>query len=401
VEPTDLILVGCGLMGGRHLRGYGALEAVRPGTLRLRAVCDLRPEAAERVAAEAETLLGYRPLVCRNAEEALSKTSVAAADVVTEPRTHPGVVIPLLEAGVHVQVEKPLAVTVAAGQQIVEAARQAGRVLAVAENYRRDPMNRLLKHALVSGAVGTSTFLSELHVGDGSRVLVSPWRHDWRHGGIALDMGVHYADMIEYLMGPVATIAAQSRKVRETRLWTTPEGETQEAAVECDDVYSALLTFESGVTGMWLMHYGAAGSSQWQRTVYGSEGSVSGPPDRSGQPVRLQRGKETLEGEAMVAALPDFRLSATEARMFGERPGTCAVEFKVMDANLIGIETANFLDAVREGREPEVTGAGDGLHALALVMALMESAALGGTPVRVDDVLSGKVRAFQDARLET
>ena len=63
MEPIDLILVGCGLMGGRHLRGYAALEAVRPGSLRLRAVCDPQPAAAERVAAEAEGLLGYRPAI--------------------------------------------------------------------------------------------------------------------------------------------------------------------------------------------------------------------------------------------------------------------------------------------------------------------------------------------------
>src|SRR5262249_23127229 len=90
MQPLDLILVGCGLMGGRHLRGYGELERARPGSLRLRAVCDLRPEAAERVAAEAEALLGYRPRACGSAAEALDREpGITAADVVTEPRTHP------------------------------------------------------------------------------------------------------------------------------------------------------------------------------------------------------------------------------------------------------------------------------------------------------------------------
>ena len=48
METIDLMLVGCGLMGGRHLRGYAELERARPGSLRLRAVCDPRVEVAER-----------------------------------------------------------------------------------------------------------------------------------------------------------------------------------------------------------------------------------------------------------------------------------------------------------------------------------------------------------------
>jgi predicted dehydrogenase len=394
VEPIDLILVGCGLMGGRHLRGYGELERVRPGSLRLRAVCDLRPEAAERVAAETEGLLGYRPAVCATAEEALAREpGIAAADVVTEPRTHPDVVIPLLESGVHVQVEKPLSVSVAAGRRMVGAAGRAGRILSVAENYRRDPMNRLLRHVVRSGAIGEPCFLLDVHVQDGRRVVVSPWRHEWRNGGIVLDMGIHYADMVEYLMGPVTTVSALSRRVRETREWTAPDGSVQVVPVECDDLYTANLTFESGAQGAFVMHFGGAGEGQAQRTVHGTAGSVSGPPDRSGKPVRMHRGGEVLEGQALVEALPEFRLPDTEARLFGERPGCVEILFAQMDAGLIAVETADFLDAIREGRPPELDGEG-GLRSVALVMALLESSHQG-QPVRIPEVLSGAACEFQ------
>jgi predicted dehydrogenase len=395
LEPIDLILVGCGLMGGRHLRGYAALERVRPGSLRLRAVCDPRPGAAGQAAEDAEALLGYRPRACGSAEGALDhEPGILAADVATDPRSHPAVVIPLLEAGVHVQVEKPLAVTIARGQAMLEAAHRSERVLAVAENYRRDPMNRLLRHVVESGAIGSPHFLMEIHVTDGRRVLVSAWRHAWAQGGLALDVGVHYADMLEYLLGPVATVCAQSRKVRETREWTAPDGETRTTPVECDDLFSALLTFQSGVHAVWVMDFGSAGERQTQRTVHGSAGMVMGPPDRSGAAVRVQRRTETLEGEALVAALPGFHLNDTEARLFGERPGSRLMEFREMDASLLAAETADFLDAVREGRVPEVSGE-TGIRAVALVMALLESAA-AGEPVGVEEVLSGEVHAFQD-----
>jgi predicted dehydrogenase len=395
VDPIDLALVGCGLMGGRHARGYAALERARPGSLRLRAVCDPRAEAAERVAGEAEALLGYRPRACASADAALAvEPGIVAADVATEPRTHPDVVIPLLEAGLHVQVEKPLAVTVAPGLEMAAAAARADRILAVAENYRRDPMARLLRHAVESGAIGDPYFISEIHVGDGRRVVVAPWRHAWAQGGLALDVGVHFADMLEYLMGPVATVFAQGRKVRATREWTPPDGETRTVPVECDDLYSATLAFESGAQGVWIMHFASAGHCQWQRLVHGEAGTVAGPPDRSGAPVRLQRGAETLEGDALVAALPGFQLNDVETRLFGERPGACPLPFPEMDARNIAAETADFLDAIRERRQPEVTAAGAGLRAVALVMALLESAH-AGAPVRVQDVLAGRVTEFQ------
>ena len=395
MEPVDLNLVGCGIMGTRHLRGHAELERARPGSLRLRAVCDPRPEAAEARAAEAETLLGYRPRPCRSAAEALEREpGIVAADVVTDNRSHPGVVIPLLEAGLHVQVEKPLAVTVARGQAMVEAARRCGRTLAVAENYRRDPMARLLRHVIEAGAIGKPCFAMHVQIGGGQRVVVSPWRHAWSQGGLALDVGVHYADMLEYLLGPVETVYATGCRAQERREWVSPEGVPQTLPAECDDVYSALLTWESGVQGVWVMHFGSAGERQWQRTVHGGQGMVAGPGDRTGAPVRLQRGQETVEGEPLVAEFPDYRLGEMESRLFGERPASYSMEFAEIDRKLIAVETADFLDAVRESRPPEVT-AETGLRAVAVVMALLESAH-SGRPVRVEDVLGGRVRAFQE-----
>ncbi len=373
-DMVDLILTGCGLMGGRHLHGYAELERVRPGALRLRAVCDPRGELAERAAADAEQVLGYRPTVCRASEEALARVpGLQAADVVTPPSTHPAVVLPLLEAGVHVQVEKPLSVTVADGQAMVAAAARAGRVLAVAENYRRDPMNRLLRHVIRSGSIGTPQFALHLSVSPGRKVVVSPWRHSTSEGGLGLDVGVHYADMLEYLLGPVESVAAVTQKACELREWSPVEGAAEEIATESDDVYAALLTFESGAPGVWVMHFGSAGERQWQRTVHGSAGMVAGPPDRSGQPVRLQRGSEALEGDALIAALPDFRLHGIESELFGRRPGSYQREFAEIDRQLIAIETADFLDAIRDQRPPEVSGE-HGLRSVAVVTALLEAA---------------------------
>lgn len=396
MEAVDLVLVGCGMMGARHLRGYGELARVRPDLFRLRAVCDPRPEVAARVATEAESLLGYRPRPCGSFEEALRREpGITAADVVTDNLSHPEVVISLLEAGVHVQVEKPLAVTVTRARPMVEAAGRTGRILAVAENNRRDPMNRLLRHVVRSGIIGTPRLVTQIYVGAGQRVVATPWRHAWAQGGLALDVGIHLGYLLEYLLGPVSTVAARKQRVRETRLWTGADGLEQTVPVECDDLYTVLLTFESGVQGTWTMHFGSAGERQWQRTIHGDAGMVAGPPDRSGKPVRLERGGETADGEALLALVPEFHLNETESRLFGERPAACELPNAEMDGKLIAAETADFLDAVREGRAPEVSGE-TGLRSVALIMALLESAAAEGLPVSLARVLRGEVRSFQD-----
>ena len=396
MDPLDLLLVGCGLMGTRHLRGYGELERARPGSLRLRAVCDPRAEAAEAVAKEAEELLGYRPGTYAGAEQALTADpGIVAADVVTDNRSHQDVVVPLLAAGIDVQVEKPLAVTLARGQRILAAAREHGRVLAVAENNRRDPMNRLLQHVVRSGFVGAPNFVTQLSFSANLEVYGTPWRHDLAQGGLALDVGIHLGYILEYLLGEVDTLSAVSRQVYPTRSWTRPDGETETVSVESDDVFAATVTFKNGAQGLWAMHFGVAGAGPNNRTVFGHDGTVTGPGDRSGGPVRVQRGREVLEGEALVEALPDYRLNDIETRLFGERPAGYTYPGPETDRKLLAAETADFLDAVRDRREPEVPGE-VGLRSVGLVYGVLESAA-AGVPVKLDEVVSGRVNAFQES----
>src|SRR5918911_582485 len=81
-------------------------------------------------------------------------------------------------AGLHVLCEKPLALTMRGCNAIIAAAHAAGRVLSVAENYRRDPINRLARALIADGALGTPQLMLEISIGGGNRMLITPWRHD-------------------------------------------------------------------------------------------------------------------------------------------------------------------------------------------------------------------------------
>jgi predicted dehydrogenase len=376
------------MMGARHLRGYAELEDVLPGSLRLCAVCDLQVEAAERVAEEAERRLGYRPDVYRTVEEALEgHPEIEAADVVVGNRAHDSVVIPLLEADLDILVEKPLAVTVARGRRMVEVARRRNRILAVAENNRRDPMNRLMRHILQSGLIGRPNFVLQTSIGTGRRIIASPWRHAMSNGGLALDVGIHQAYILEMLLGPIQTVYAVSQQVWPKRQWRRPDGTVEEIPVESDDLFAATLTFENGVQGVWVMYFGSAGIGQWGRIIFGDQGTLEGPSDRSGRPVKVQRGGETLTGDSLLDAIPDFRLNEIEARLFGgERLASYSFESVETDRKLIAAELADFIAAVRERRKPEVPGE-LGLRAVAIIRSVLESAATG-RPIDVENMLS-------------
>ena len=132
-----------------------------------------------------------------------------AVDITTEPRLHGAIASRFLEAGVHVLVEKPMALTVSQCNQMERAAKRAGRVLCVAENYRFDPLVRLTRALLDVGAIGKPTLLLDHSVGSGGRIVITPWRHKRLYGGTLLDVGVHNVDLMAYYLGRIETVNAK------------------------------------------------------------------------------------------------------------------------------------------------------------------------------------------------
>ena len=155
MEKLRLGLVGCGGMGTRHLYGLKELADSPFANVELAALCDIRRENAEMAANEAEELLGTRPQVFTDIEEMARQTSdLAAVDVVTDPSVHHNVVCQALDLGLHVMVEKPMAITVGTCRLMVEAAARNNRILSVAENFRRDPSASVVRHLLEPGEIG-------------------------------------------------------------------------------------------------------------------------------------------------------------------------------------------------------------------------------------------------------
>jgi hypothetical protein len=199
-HPVPIALVGTGGMARRHLKGLATLYASGFRNLDLVAIYGRTPKKADTLADEAAALLGQRPQVFTDLAQMAQAGSVVGVSITTDTGSHHSVALACLQAGFHVLIEKPLALTIRGCTLVIDAARQRGRVLSVAENYRRDPMNRLARALLADGAIGTPGVMLESRIGGANKLFITPWRHQKMSGTVVFDTGVHNADILHYLI---------------------------------------------------------------------------------------------------------------------------------------------------------------------------------------------------------
>ena len=411
MDMIRLGIVGCGGMGHRHLYGLGELHRQGLSRFELVAACDPNRGNAESLADDAEELFETRPEVVTDLD-ALEKVGVDAIDVPTTPRFHHTVAVDALGRGWHCMIEKPVGLTVKACNLIAAGVQSESQVVSVAENYRRDPMNRLARALLDSGVIGDPRLMIHHSLGgNGNNMIISIWRHQKNQSGLLLDVGVHFTDMMEYLMGEITTVYAQTRLHENVRYNPAARGEESgsnpsgvygkwqkempaEFEATAEDASYATLTFDSGAVCQYIEDHAIHGDGAWLRQIQGSSGSMNLPPDRKGAPLSVNVSGTRAEGDEVLDLVPNFRLDEATAKLFGgERLGGYSFEFPEIDRKVIATEYADFGDAIANGRPPEVD-MNQGTRSVAVAYAMMESG-LSGQIVSVDDVMAEKVDAYQ------
>ena len=392
-----LAMVGCGGMAGAHLRGYGSLRAKGVDTFRIAAVCDPVRERAEEFAHRAAGW-GDAPEVFEDLGRMLDGARPDCADVATPHFLHHTTAIQCLEAGVHVLVEKPLGVTIRAGKRMIEAAEQSGRILATAEQVRRWLGPRVTRWAIQEGGlIGQPRmfFAQQTHAPQhdpdaGRTKRAYTWRQDkiTGGGGMIFDSGVHYADLLLHLLGPVDTVYAFSGNVADWD-WPAPDGSFHQATVE--DTAVAHLTFESGVTGAWNWSNACPGRQVAFNAYYGSHGSIYSDGGYPNRPEFQRWDGEVTDTETLARQFLESIDDATRERLI---PSALYPEpLELLGQHGVDLELYDFLEACRTGQPPELDG-WDGLRAQAVTTAIFESSWLGA-PVKVAEVFAGKVEGYQ------
>jgi len=374
-DKVTIGMIGCGGMAGAHVKGYQQLYEKGLDAFEIIACCDPEQARADQMADAIAEWQGRRPAVCTHAEAMLAtEEALLAVDVCTTHREHHTVAMPALQAGKHVTIEKPLALTMRAGKVILEAARQAGKLLQVAENYRRSPAERAVNWALKSGRLGKLRMILWIDVSE--RLWYWTWREhrEQAGGGWPLDGGVHFADLFRYHIGPVREVCCEARAYHPTR-YQDPEHLTGPIAVDVEDTTIATLRFDDDVLGQWTSTNAAPGSGFSRRVVYGEHGSIVW-----GEGLKTRQ--ETL---TMQELCDEFlaQLSEQDRETLFPRGITDGVATELWE----------FVQAVRGEGELETDGL-EGYKAEAVCISLYESAA-AGKPVAVADVEDLKLEAYQ------
>jgi len=402
VTRIKIALVGCGGMGTRHLYGLRELTQTPFCRVDLAALCDINPENGERAAAEVETLLGFRPPVYTDLTDmARAIPDLDAVDVVTDPSFHHTVICQALDLGLHVMVEKPFGVTIRTCRMMMEAAKRNGKLISVAENYRRDPSARLARYMIDQGAIG-DVYGAMLHeIRGGKQIFITPWRHLKERAGPLLDMGVHLTDLIRYQLGEIREIYADARLIeteREKAPAETSEYEfyqsrhqtmAETVPATAEDCSSALFKMESGIAVNWLVLM-AGPVSFGQRMIWGTEGALEGFGGRGSQLQLVEMDGTRVRQTELIGRFPDFTLEPLAEHFF---PDKTSAGDKAVDWKLIALEYHELSEAILDGRAIEVDGE-EGLRDVAVSHALCESA-IAGRAVTMEEVVNGEVYAYQ------
>jgi predicted dehydrogenase len=372
------------------VKGYQLLFENGSRDFTVAACCDVNRDAAEERAEEIAAYQGVKPAVFTELDALVDAEAAQAADVCVPHCFHHTVAIPLLAGGMHVMVEKPLGITIRASQAIIGAAERYGRVLATGENVRRELTARACAWAMREQQL----------IGDVRRVVVQSISHTpfdysrpalkWRGlkkltgGGMIMDSGAHFADMIQVLLGPVDRVSCSMASYDSRMIEDVPV--VGQASADVEDTWHAVIDFEAGAQVSWTYSRSFYGEPVRQAVYYGSQGTLYD----LGFPFHpFQGGGRALLADGTEVSSEDIQ----EAYLTGLSAQDTAALFPYGVTDGFAIEVWDFVDAVANGRKPEMDGV-DGLRAKALCEACYESATVG-SPVEYQEVLEGEVNAYQ------
>jgi predicted dehydrogenase len=225
------------------------------------AVADADPHKAEALSRRFQV-----PLVLTD-EALIAHDAVDAVVICTPNHLHETMAIAALEAGKHVFVERPLAITSEGAQRVIDVAERAGRVLVVGMPHRFRPGVAALRNFIAGGELG------DLYAVRGSWMtrLMPGSRHTWRYdraqagGGALVDLGVPALDLCLWLVGFPA--------MKRVSCVTSPRGAPIEdaATLMAETADGVALTLE-------VSNRLFAGEDRYYARVMGTEGSGSLPP---------------------------------------------------------------------------------------------------------------------------
>ncbi|MGI6081695.1 MAG: Gfo/Idh/MocA family protein [Limnochordia bacterium] len=341
-------MVGAGSISGSHL------AAAREGAgAKVVAVCDIIEERARRRAAEFNI-----PEVYTDHRRMLEESDLDAVIVGVPNNVHHEITINALKAGKHVLCEKPMAINVAAGEQMVAAAKESGRILAVGLVNRMRSEVQTLRAMVDSDELGKIYYAKAMMI---RRKGIPGWgswftRKEESGGGPLIDIGVHALDLAWFLIGcpkPVSvtghTYTAFGPDRRGLGSWGIPD---LTGFYDVEDLAVGMIRFDNGAAINLEVSW-----------------ALNMPPETRINVIGEKAGALcTLDGNVRFFSEVENELVDTT------RQGSKVSIFRA--------QLQHFTDAIREGT-PVLTPGEHGLTVTRMLEGIYESAA-SGKEIRLD-----------------
>ncbi|AQQ53404.1 Gfo/Idh/MocA family protein [Planococcus lenghuensis] len=277
-------IIGCGYISSIYMENIPAYSH-----LSLVACADLDLERARSQAAAFNI-----PKAC-SVQELLEDPEIDLVVNLTLPQVHAEVSLQILEAGKHVYVEKPLAISLQEAKQVLEAADNKGLLVGSAPDTFLGTGIQTALQLIENGEIG-------IPVGASASMIIRGHEH-WhpnpsfyyeKGGGPLFDMGPYYLTALIALLGPIRRLAGSARISYPERTITSEPNAGTKINVSTETHIAGTIDFAAGAIATLTTSFDAfGGSSLPPIEIYGSEGTLLVPdPNTFGGPVKLRKKDE-------------------------------------------------------------------------------------------------------------
>lgn len=222
------------------------------------AVMEVNAELTEKLRAKYNAKRGYT-----SADELLADPEIEAVYIASPVVCHKEQAIKAAKAGKHILLEKPAALTIEDGEEILAAAKEAGVLIASGFMMRYHGYHQKVKEMIANGDIG-QVVSARAQLTCWYPEIEGAWRQDKSKsgGGALMDMGVHCIDLIEYILG-AKTVT------------TCGFNDTRTFSYNVDDSSNILIKLDNGVAAYVDSHFNIPDEAAFCRMeFYGTKGSI-------------------------------------------------------------------------------------------------------------------------------
>ena len=324
-----LAIIGAGGIALSHYQGYRAAGA------EIVAISDVNEAILKKRQQEWDI-----PFASTNSQEIFDREDIDGVSICTPNSFHAPLVIAAAKAKKHILCEKPISMSLAEAQNMIDVCNEEGVILQIGHHLRSANGPSKAKEILSSGALGDLMFirLRQAHDwgGDGKVRGVFGLKQ-YSGGGTMLDNGCHMMDLIRYFAGDVSEIFARTATLKFSD-------------IDVEDTSLASLRFRNGALGSVENAWTATG---WEEgfVIFGSQGALEFS-NRNGPPTLIHRHRQSPNTTWNTTDVAEYRFHENDGHQ---------------------IQAYNFLDAMA-GKRPVICSGEDGLEAIRLVLKGYESA---------------------------